>query len=112
MGRILPIELKEFAATGLDGTYKNLGAALSNPAVKVSFFNTSNVDAYISQDGSTDYLHLPAYSTLTLDESFLYKNGIDQEYYFPRSTQLTVTQVTAPGASGDIIAHIVTRIQP
>ncbi len=112
MGRILPVELKEFDAAAIDGSYQEFGVPFANPAIKISFFNTSNVDVYVSQTDGINYFRLPAYSTLTLDESFLYRNGIDQEYYFPRGTQLLLTTVTAPGTSGSIIAHVVTRIQP
>lgn len=109
MSRLLNIELKEFDATALDGTYKNLGSALSNPAIKIMFFNTSNVDAYISLDGSTNKLRLPSGSALTFDESMYNIPANPQEYYFPEGQQLTVTQVTGAGTSGNIIAHIITR---
>jgi len=111
MSRILPIELKEFDATTITGTYQNLGTALSNPAIKIEVFNTSDEDVYISKDGTTNYLRIPGYGTLTLDESTLYFRGIDQEYYFSKGTQLKIKQVSNPGTLGDIIVHVVTRIQ-
>jgi len=111
MGRILPIELKEFTATAVTGSYQAFGTVLSNPALKMSFFNTSNADVYISKDGVTNMCRIPANGTLTLDESTLYFRGVDQEYYVPKGSQLYVKQVVAPGASGSIIAHIVTRVQ-
>ena len=113
MGRILPIELKEFAATSLNGTDQNFGSALDNPATKICVINTSDVDVYMDYDGSVGgaelRMRIPAGACITFDESTLYFRGIDQEYYLPRNAQLTLTQVTAPGASGSIIAHIVTR---
>lgn len=113
MSRILPIELKEFDATTLDGTDQNFGSALANPAIKISVFNTSDVDVYMDYDGVIDlHMRIPAGGTITLDESTLYFRGIDQEYYLPRGSQLTLTQVTAPGTLGNIIAHIVTRQLP
>ena len=113
MSRILPIELKEFDATTLNGTDQNFGSALSNPAIKISIFNTSNVDVYMDYNGVIDlHMRIPANGTITLDESTLYFRGIDQEYYLPRSSQLTLTQVTGAGTSGNIIAHIVTRQLP
>ncbi len=111
MGRILPIELKEFVATGLNGTNQNFGSPLENPAIKISVFNTSNVDCYLDYNGTIPlHMRIPAGSAITLDESTLYFRGVDQEFYIPRGAQLTVTQVTAAGASGAIIAHIVTRM--
>lgn len=119
MSRILPVELKEFDATTLNGTNQNFGAVLANPAIKASFFNTGDTDCYIDYDGTNtngysttpQRWRVPAFSALTLDESTLYFRGVDQEYYLPRGAQLTVTQVTAPSTSaGAIIAHIVTRV--
>ena len=113
MSRILPIELKEFDATTLNGTDQNFGSALLNPAIKISVFNTSDVDVYMDYDGVIDlHMRIPAGGTITLDESTLYFRGIDQEYYLPKLSQLTLTQVTAPGTLGAIIAHIVTRQLP
>ena len=116
MSRVLPIELKEFVATGLDGTDKDFGSALENPAIKISVFNTSDVDAYMDYDGSVGgvvlHMRIPSNGTITLDESTLYFRGVDQEYYLPRGAQLTVTQVTGPGTTGNLIAHIVTRQLP
>lgn len=118
MSRILPIELKEFVATGLNATDQNFGTVLANPAIKISIFNTGNTDCYVDFDGTnaSGYVgiplrvRIPAYAALTLDESTLYFRGVDQEYYIPRGAQLTVTQVTGPStAGGAIIAHIVTR---
>lgn len=110
MGRILPVELKEFDATTLDGTDQNFGSVLANPAIKISVFNTSDVDVYMDCDTVVDlHMRIPAGGAITLDESTLYFRGIDQEYYLSKGAQLTLTQVTGPGTSGDIIAHIVTR---
>lgn len=113
MSRILPIEIKEFIASTLNGTAQNFGTSLLNPAIKINIFNTSNVDCYIDYDGNVNVrMRIPAGGVLTLDESTLYFHGIDQEYYLPRGAQLTVTQVTAPASSGNIIAHVVTRMLP
>jgi len=112
MGRILPLELKEFDATTLNGTYQNFGSPLANPAIKINVFNEGDTDCYLSRDGATNFMRIPAGGALVLDESTLYFRGIDQEYYLPRGTQLTIKQVT--GAStidpSAIIAHIVTRV--
>ena len=110
MSRILPIELKEFDATTLSGTNQNFGSILLNPAIKINIFNTSNVDVYLNYTGTVNiHLRIPAGGVLTLDESTLYFRGIDQEYYIPKGAQLQLKQVTAPAATGNIIAHIVTR---
>ena len=112
MGRLLPIELKEFDAETLNGTYQNFGSPLDNPAIKINVFNEGDTDVYISRDGATNFMRIPAGGAIVLDESTLYFRGVDQEYYLPRGTQLTITQVT--GAStitpSAIVAHIVTRV--
>jgi hypothetical protein len=110
MGRLLPIELKEFDATTLNGTDQNFGSVLVNPAIKISIFNTSDVDCYVDCETVVDlHMRVPAGGAITLDESTLYYRGIDQEYYLSSGAQLTVTQVTGAGTLGAIIAHIVTR---
>lgn len=109
MSRVLQIQLLEFNATSLTGSYQDFGAVLTYPAIKIVLFNTSDVDAYISRDGTNNYMRIPAYGTLTLDESTLYFRGCDQEYYFPKGTQLEIKQVTGAGTTGAIIAHIVER---
>lgn len=111
MSRLLIVELKEFDATALDGTYQNLGTALANPATKVQIFNTGDTDVYLSKDSTTNWMRIPAYGALTLDESTLYFRGVDQEYYLPKGTQLSLTQVTSESTvvGSSIIAHIVTR---
>lgn len=108
-GRLLNTELKEFDATTLDGTYQNFGAALSHPAAKVQFLNTADVDIYVSADGATNKWRIPAGASITFDESTLRISNKDQEYYLRTGAQLSVTQVTGPGTTGNIIAHVVTR---
>jgi len=112
MGRLLPVELKEFDATTLDATDQDFGTVLTNPALKFSAFNTGNTDVYIDYAGVVPFrIRVPALGTITFDESTLYFRGIAQEYYLPRGAQLTVTQVTGPSTGGgDIILHLCTRI--
>lgn len=108
-GRLLNIELKEFDSTSLDGTFQNFGSVLGSPAIKIMFFNTSDVDCYISIDGATNLLRLPTGSALTFDESTFNVPNKGAEYYFAEGQQLTITQESGAGTTGDIIAHIVTR---
>ena len=113
MSRLLPIELKEFDATTLNGTNQNFGSVTSNPVIKISIFNTGNTDVYVNYTGNVSlHMRVPSNGSITFDESTLYFRGIDQEYYLPKGAQLTVTQVTtASSAGGAIIAHLVTRQQ-
>ena len=111
MSRILPIEMKEFTASSLNGTYQTFGSVLSHPAIKIMIHNTSDVDVYLSKDGLTNMCRIPSFGTMTFDESTLYFRGIDQEYYLSKGTQLYLKQVTAPGTLGSIICHLATRVQ-
>ncbi len=108
MAGSLRFELKEFDATGLDGTYKNLGSALSAPAREVEIFNTSDVEVYVSTDGATNIMRIPATDKIKV-VAYQKHNALNEaRFVFDSGTQLTVTQVTGAGASGDIIAHIYT----
>lgn len=109
MSRLLNIELKEFDATSLTGSYQNFGSALSNPGVKVQFYNTSDVDCYITTDGTNNNFRIPANGTLTLDENTVRANADSPDYYLSKGTQLKVKQVTGAGSSGNIVGHIITR---
>lgn len=109
MSRIFGVELKEFDATSLSGSYQNFGSTLSNPAVKIQFYNTSDVDCYISKDGTNDTFRIPANGALTFDENTVVANADSPEYYLAEGTQLEVKQVSGAGSDGDIIAHIITR---
>lgn len=99
-------ELKEFDATTLDGTYQNLGSVLSSAARKIIIFNTSNVEVYVSNDGSTNIFRIPASDKIELSGYNKHNDFNEASHVFPKGIQLTVTQVTAAGASGDVIAHI------
>jgi len=111
MPRVLPIELKEFDATTLDGTDQDFGSVFSNPAIKICIINTSDVDCYVDCEATIPLrMRIPAGAAITFDESTLYFRGVDQEYYLPKGSQLTVTQVTGAGTDGNIICHVVTRI--
>jgi len=109
-GRLLNTELKEFDATTLDGTYKIFGSVLSNPATKVQFLNTSDVDIYVSIDGATNKFRIPAGASITFDESTAPVPNKGSEYYLEQGTQLYVTQVSGAGTDGDLIGHIITRV--
>lgn len=109
MSSILGLELKEFTASSLTGSFQNFGATLSNPGVKINFLNTSDVDVYITRDGTNNNWRVPAGGVLTWDETSTLSPSRDSEYYLRPGTQLKIKQVTGAGASGAIIAHIVTR---
>lgn len=102
------LELKEFNAASLTGSYQTFGAATSNPSYYAYFFNASDVDVYISRDGSTNDLRIPANSSLPLTYFSRHNTLTKGSSIFKKGTQLYVKQVTAAG-TGTIIANIVTE---
>jgi len=110
MSRILNIiETKVFDATTLSGTAQNFGSALNNPAIKIVLQNTSDVDADVTVNADSDDVRIVAGGSLTLDEATYQVNNLSASYYIPEGFQMQITQVTGAGASGSIIAHVVTR---
>lgn len=109
---ILQVELKSIAGDALTMSYQNFGSALSNPALKVQFINDSAVRAFVSKDGSADWMLIPANGSLTWDESTYNTPRDGEEYYLPKGTQLEIKYDTGAGAAGTKIwAHVVTRIR-
>lgn len=107
MAEFYRFELKEFDAATLSGSYQNLGAALSNAARYVQFFNTSSVDVYISIDNSTNSFRIPAGGNLPVPSYPQHNTKNDGSFVFKKGTQLKVKQVSA-AAAGAIIAHVFT----
>lgn len=110
MTQLLQLRTFRFDATSLSGTAQDFGSALGNPALKISFSNTSDVAAYLRLEGSTtNLIEIPAAGTVTFDETTDTRRQNDNEYYFAKSAQLQLIQVTGAGASGHIIANLVLR---
>ena len=107
MSQYSNFELKEFNTASLTSGFQNLGAALSNAAKFVHVFNTSTVDAYITNDNSTNIIRIPAGKDLPLSPYPFYGNDKESSFIFPKGTQLKVKQVTA-AAAGAIVVHILT----
>ena len=109
MARLKEVELKEFDADSLTGTFQDFGSVLSNPGIEITISNDSAVDAYISKDGTANYIRIRANSAITLGNTRKAQDG-SEEYLLPTGTQLEIKQVTAAGAAGtDIVAHVITR---
>lgn len=102
------LELKEFNAASLTGSYQNLGTALSNPAYQVTISNESDVGVYISTDGgSTNDIRLSAGQILLLTYYSRHNDDTKGAYVLKKSTQLKIKQVTAAG-TGAIIVNVQT----
>jgi len=101
-------ELKEFDSASLTGAYQNLGSVLANPAYSVYINNKSNVDVYISTDGSTDDIRVATGKELPLTYFSRHNTLLKGSCIFKKGQQLHIKQVTGAGA-GDIIVNILTK---
>lgn len=100
-------ELKEFNAASLSGTYQNFGSALSSPCYYAYFVNKSDVDAYITSDGSSNQIRLPSNSTVPMTFFSWHNHYIKGSSLFAKGAQLQIKQVTAPG-TGTIFVNLLT----
>lgn len=101
-------ELKEFNSASLTGSFQNFGSALSRPCYECEITNDSDVDVYISTDGSTNELRIAAATTLDMSGSTRYNTQTEGVILFKQGTQLQIRQVTAAG-TGAIFANILTQ---
>lgn len=103
------LELKEFNSASLTGSYQNFGSALSNPCYYAYFVNESDVDAYITRDGSTDQIRLPSSSQVPMTFFSWHNNYVKGSYLFSKGTQLQIKQVTASGTGAIFVNLLTTR---
>lgn len=107
MSKFASFELKEFDSASLTAAFQTFGTALSNPAYHLEIDNTSDVDVYISIDGSNNTWRIAAGAILPIP-SYQRHNTLNEASYVLKSgTQLQIKQVTAAG-TGFIIANIYT----
>lgn len=105
MARFLNFELREFDTATLTGAFQNIGAQLTRAAKTVVIANTSTVDVYITNDGTSNVFRIPAGEELPIpayDTNFTLH---EETCVFREGTQLMARQVTA-AAAGAIIVHI------
>jgi len=102
MGRLRTYEHKTFAATGLGASFSSIGTVLSDECVEFTAYNTSDVDAIISLDGSSDSIIVPAGLSCS-SRAFEDKK---QKLLIAKGVQLKAKQVTGAGASGNITINL------
>lgn len=107
MSLVSGYELKEFDTASLTGSYQNLGSALSNPAYYAVIVNDSDVDVYISTDGSTDHFRIPSGATLPFSTYPRHNLKTLAACLFKNGTQLEIKQVTGTG-TGYISINLLT----
>ena len=101
---LMKVVLLEFDTASLSGSFQNFGAALTGPALKIQFYNTSTVQVYIT-DGTSNW-RIPASGSFMLEESRQDDRVSAPKYVCANAAQLQVKQVTA-AAAGAVIAHVV-----
>ena len=84
-------EIREVAASYIDAPYKVLGGVLTRDSFRIWITNNTNGDIYISTDGSTDNLKLPAQSGRAYDHK-------TNDMFLKSGTQFYVKWDSAPGA--------------
>jgi len=101
-------ELKEFDSASLTGSFQNFGSALSRPCYECEITNASDVDVYITTDGSTNELRIAAGTTLDITGATKFNSMTEGVVLFKQGTQLQIRQVTGAG-SGSIFSNILTQ---
>lgn len=102
MGRLRTYYQAAFNSASLTGSYQDFGVDLTDECVSFSFWNLSDVDAYIGQEGLADDLRIPAGKEL----KFAPSEPDKRKFAFAKGTQLQIKQVTAAG-TGNIIGNFV-----
>lgn len=98
--------VRELAFGAIGVNYGVLGAALTAPARLISLQNTTNVEVYISFDGTTNNLRMVS-DSFKLHDLTANKANDPSGLYLPQGTQIWVKWVGAAGTSGAVWAEIV-----
>lgn len=107
MTQVSGIELKEFDAASLTGAYQNFGSTLTNSAYYAYITNGSDVDVYLTTDGSTNQLRIHSGASVPLPYFSRHNTLTRASSVFPNGVQIQIKQVTAAG-TGFISANILT----
>ena len=107
MSYLSSFELKEFNAASLTGAYQNLGSALSSSCYGMVIYNDSDVDVYISTDGSTDQIRIPNGEKYEMHAYNRHFSNTQAAFLLKTGAQLYIKQVTAAG-TGAISVNLAT----
>lgn len=100
--------LKVFDAASITNAYQDFGTPVSHPAYHMTITNTSDVGVYISTDGTTNDILVPAGVSLVFVAQRPWNPTPNAVYILQKNKQLYIKQVTAAG-TGSIIANILTE---
>ena len=107
MSLLTQFELKEFDSATLTGAFQNFGSALSNPAYYAYITNDSDVDVYLTTDGSTNELRIVSGTSVPLTFFSRHNTLVKGSAIFSKGLQIQIKQVTGVG-TGFISANILT----
>jgi hypothetical protein len=83
--------IREIAGTAITGSYAVLGGVLTRDSFRIWLTNNSNGDVYISTDGVTDMLKLPAQSGRAYDNK-------TNDMFVGNGTQFYIRYDVVPGS--------------
>ena len=111
MGRLSTYDpARTFAATGLTGSYQDVGAITASAVVGFAIYNTSDVDMQISvDDGVTNGPIIAAGGTFADNRYNQLMNSDQGSFVLPTNAQIQVKQVTGAGTTGNLIINVVRR---
>ena len=98
--------LREVLSASIAAAYTAVGTALAHEARMVQIVNSTDKALYISLDGSTNVMRIPAGVTQNLD--FCTNKVRDDGYFLPVGTQFYVNRTEAGAtASGSIAIQVI-----
>lgn len=89
--------VREIAAGSLTTSFQNLGSVFLRDAFRIWITNNTNGDIYLTTDGSTNMLKLPALSGRSYDNK-------TNDMFVRSSTQWQIKWVSAPGSPSGWVA--------
>lgn len=83
--------IREIAAAALTTSYQNLGGVFARDSFRIWVTNNTNGDIYLTTNGTTNMLKVPAFSGRAYDNK-------TNDMYLKAGTQFQIKWDTAPGA--------------
>jgi hypothetical protein len=89
--------VREIAAGSLTTSFQNLGGVFLRDSFRIWITNNTNGDIYLTTDGSSNMLKIPALTGRAYDNK-------TNDMYLRSSTQFQIKWVAAPGAPAGWVA--------
>ena len=98
--------IRSVGYASITGSYVALGAALAYPARIICFTNTTDQDVFLSTDGSTDQVLVPAGSFKLFDITTNHRPVNQDDFCFAVGTQWYIKYASAPSKGSAYIEVI------